>query len=69
LKAFALVLIFCMSAGAKTPVHHRATVTKQGQYRQPHYQTAPNKTQRDNYSAKGNTNPYTGKPGTVRPKK
>jgi len=28
--------------------------------------TDPNSTQRDNYSAKGNVNPYTGKKGTKR---
>jgi di/tricarboxylate transporter len=31
--------------------------------------TAPNNTQRDNYSSKGNVNPMTGKRGTKTPKK
>jgi len=30
-------------------------------------QTNPNSTKLDNYSTKGNVNPYTGKPGTVDP--
>lgn len=42
---------------------------KSGAYVAPHRKTAPNKTQRDNYGTKGNVNPYTGKTGTVEPKK
>jgi hypothetical protein len=34
-----------------------------GTYVAPHYQTAPNDTKLDNYSTKGNVNPYTGQPG------
>lgn len=32
-----------------------------------HYKTAPNRTRLDNYSTKGNYNPYTGKRGTKNP--
>ena len=46
-----------------SPVHVRGSISKQGEYRQPHYRTSPNYTQRDNYSAKGNANPYTGRMG------
>ena len=35
-----------------------------GTYVQPHYRSTPNSTTLDNYSTKGNTNPYTGKKGT-----
>ncbi len=38
-----------------------------GSYVQPHYRTSPNSTKFDNWSAKGNFNPYTGKRGTVDP--
>ena len=38
--------------------------TTGGTYVQPHQQTNPNSTQRDNYSATGNVNPYTGAVGT-----
>jgi hypothetical protein len=38
-----------------------------GTYVQPHQQTNPNVTQRDNYSATGNVNPYTGAVGTRNP--
>lgn len=51
------------------PVRVRGSVTKSGTYRQPHYRTSPNRTQRDNWSSKGNTNPYTGKEGTKIPRK
>ena len=33
----------------------------------PHHRTAPNSTQRDNFSSKPNVNPYTGAPGTKEP--
>ncbi|MDP1769708.1 MAG: hypothetical protein Q8L74_13035 [Nitrospirota bacterium] len=40
---------------------------KDGTHVQPHHRTAPNSTQRDNFSSKGNVNPYTGKAGTKEP--
>ena len=36
-------------------------------YVAPSYRTSPNKTKFDNYSTKGNYNPYTGKKGYVSP--
>ena len=42
--------------------------TSGGTYVQPHQQTNPNNTQRDNYSSRGNVNPYTGAVGTRNPK-
>ena len=38
-------------------------------YVAPSYRSSPNKTKLDNYSTKGNYNPYTGKKGTVNPYK
>jgi uncharacterized protein YdeI (BOF family) len=43
-------------------------VTNSGTYVAPHVATNPNGTQRDNYSATGNVNPYTGAVGTRSPK-
>ena len=40
---------------------------KDGTYVKPHYRTAPNSTNRDNFSTKGNINPYTGEPGYISP--
>jgi len=38
-----------------------------GTYVEGHYRTTPNNTINDNYSTYPNTNPYTGKQGTVQP--
>ena len=38
-----------------------------GTYVMPSIRTSPNKSKFDNYSTKGNYNPYTGKKGTVGP--
>lgn len=37
---------------------------KTGTYKAPYRRTVPNSTQKDNYSTKGNQNPWTGKRGT-----
>ena len=37
-----------------------------GKYVMPHYKSAPNRTKNDNWSTKGNVNPYTGKKGAKR---
>jgi hypothetical protein len=42
--------------------------TNSGTYVAPHVATNPNSTQRDNYSATGNVNPYTGAVGTRNPR-
>lgn len=42
--------------------------TSSGTYVQPYVATNPNTTQRDNYSATGNVNPYTGAVGTRNPR-
>jgi hypothetical protein len=42
--------------------------TSSGTYVQPHQQTNPNGTQRDNYGATGNVNPNTGAVGTRNPR-
>jgi len=63
LLALSLLLPFSMAAQARS--HSvRAHVTRHGTYVRRHMQTNPNHTKRDNYSTKGNVNPYTGKRGT-----
>jgi hypothetical protein len=42
---------------------------KDGTYVAPHRKTDPNTRKDDNYSSKGNVNPYTGKKGYVDPNK
>lgn len=68
--AFAL-LFFGLSFSASASGSHstRGYAKKNGTYVAPHRQTNPNRTQRDNWSAKGNANPYTGKNGAKEPKK
>lgn len=39
-------------------------VRSNGTYVAPSHATNPNSTKADNYSTRGNVNPYTGKPGT-----
>jgi hypothetical protein len=78
--AAVLVLSFAVAPAANAAAKHARTksaptgshtvrghVTKNGSYVRPHRQTNPNSTKRDNWSTKGNVNPYTGKPGTKRP--
>lgn len=45
-------------------VHVNGYTKKDGTYVAPHYRSAPNGTKADNWSTKGNVNPYTGKEGT-----
>jgi hypothetical protein len=55
-------------AGAKPGSHAaRSHVTKKGAYVPRHRATNPDHTKRNNWSTKGNVNPYTGKPGTKDP--
>jgi hypothetical protein len=78
LTASAMLLAAVSSASAQyfgygtgsNPNAHvvRPYVTQQGTYVQPHVQTNPNRTQLDNYSTRGNINPYTGQVGTRIPR-
>lgn len=71
MKKIAL-LGLCLVAGAamaQQPVQKNGYFKKDGTYVAPSMTTAPNDTKLDNYSTKGNVNPYTGKAGTVDPYK
>lgn len=57
-------LLAAVVAQADTVV--RGTTRKDGTYVAPHFRTDPNRTVTDNYSFKGNLNPYTGTTGTKR---
>lgn len=61
----AMITFLPTIAGAQTHVdgHFR----KDGTYVPPHYRTNPNRNAHDNWSTRGNTNPYTGERGTVDP--
>ena len=62
---FCLEFIFAQT----NPKHIRVSgyYKKNGTYVQPYFRTTPNPTNLDNFSTKGNVNPYTGKPGWVEP--
>ena len=59
--------LFASSVEAVTRV--KGYTTKRGTYVAPHYKSTSNKTRFDNYSTKGNYNPYTGKKGYTSPYK
>ncbi|MES2985302.1 MAG: hypothetical protein V4735_08960 [Pseudomonadota bacterium] len=61
LLVFALALV---STSAFAQVHVDGYTRRDGTYVQPHERSAPNGTVTDNYSFKGNSNPYTGSTGT-----
>ena len=68
MKRLLLVLAVCATpvlADTYVPGYTK----KDGTYVPGHYKSAPNSTKADNYSAKGNVNPYTGEKGTVDPYK
>lgn len=58
---------FAFSAPAEKSV--KGYTKKDGTYVAPHIRSSPNKDKSDNFSSKGNTNPYTGKKGYVDPDK
>lgn len=66
-------LIFAVLAGAliapsvSAQVRVKGYTRSDGTYVAPHYRSSPNSTTLDNYSTKGNVNPYTGQVGTRNP--
>ena len=70
MKIATVVAALC-AAGMSTAVladqYVQGYFRSDGTYIAPHYQTAPNNTKLDNYSTRGNVNPYTGQPGYKSP--
>jgi hypothetical protein len=64
-------LPFAASIGFSTLAQTRVRgyTRKNGTHVESHRRTAPNKTEKDNWSTKGNTNPDTGKRGTKTPRR
>lgn len=52
------------SLAASADTYVRGHVRSNGTYVAPHVRSSPNNIKFDNYSAKGNTNPYTGQRGS-----
>lgn len=65
------VLLAAVSVFAFASVAEAASVSgyfrSDGTYVAPHYRSAPNSTTLDNYSTRGNVNPYTGTMGRAAP--
>jgi len=62
---FTIMGLFILGSTANAGnVRVKGSSTKSGTYRQSHVRTFPNKAKMDNWSTKGNINPYTGKKGT-----
>lgn len=61
----ALLVVAASIADATAQVHVRGYYRKNGTYVAPHVRSSPNSSRTDNYSSRGNYNPYTGQRGTV----
>lgn len=72
-KIILLIILFlgflgqCLAQVNSKHVRVKGHTRKDGTYVQPYYRTAPNSTNRDNFSTIGNRNPYTGKAGYIKP--
>lgn len=65
LLLFALTLMFALPAQASDYV--QGYTRRDGTYVQPHFKTAPDNNAWNNYSTRGNVNPYTGQRGYETP--
>lgn len=61
-----LASMVCSSV-AFADVYVRGYTRSDGTYVAPHYRSSPNSTRNDNWTTRGNVNPYTGEPGTRSP--
>ena len=64
---FAIIALAGSSAVAHPAHAVRGFLKSNGTYFAPHHQTNPDATTRNNFSTRGNINPYTGHAGTVNP--
>ena len=61
------VAAITLPATASAQVYVHGYTTKKGTYVAPHYRSSPDSNPYNNYSTRGNVNPYTGQPGTKNP--
>lgn len=66
-KIIGMIVLSACCTVALADNYVKGYAKKDGTYVQPHYQTAPDNSRTNNYSAQGNTNPYTGQKGNVNP--
>ena len=62
-----MIALFVLASVAEGAQRVRGYFKKNGTYVMPHYKTKRDGTRLNNYSTKGNINPYTGKNGTKDP--
>lgn len=62
-----LVVGIALATTALAQVHVQGYTRRDGTSVQPHYRSSPNGSTLDNYSTRGNVNPYTGQVGTRDP--
>lgn len=68
LSVLFLLTLFILPSSAEAAVRVRGYYKPStGSYVQSYYRSNPNSTRYDNYSTRGNYNPYSGKSGTVNP--
>ena len=67
LKFFLFPIFLLLSFNSNSAVHVKGYFKKNGTYVAPHYRSDPDKNIYNNWSSKGNINPYTGKEGTKKP--
>lgn len=62
-----LVVLTALASAAAAQVHVNGYTRRDGTYVAPHYRSSPNGSTLDNWSTRGNVNPYTGQYGTREP--
>lgn len=62
--SFVVIGMFAFAGTVDAATHVKSYVKKSGTYVASHYRSTANHTKIDNWSTKGNYNPYTGKKGT-----
>lgn len=65
--SFIVLFNFLMLVSAFADTYVRGYTKKNGTYVAPHYRSSPDSSTSNNWSTKGNVNPYTGKRGTKNP--
>ena len=64
-KKITLIFLLLSAGIATAQTHVRPYIRDDGTFVEGHVRSAPNGTSSDNYSTRGNVNPYTGQAGTV----
>lgn len=57
------IMMLLITATASADVYVQGYTRSDGTYVSPYYRSSPNSSQYDNYSSRGNYNPYTGERG------